>query len=305
MASGLSSSAAIEVVTAIALDALLATGIGREQIASMAHRAENDFVGVRCGIMDQYASALGEPGHVLWLHCQGPRWEHVPFDPEACEVLVMDTKKPRKLAASGFNERVAQCAAAYEILCEHAGKQPNLAAFSESQLRSCRAALDDVLYSRARHVVTEMGRIAAGVEALRAHDYALLGAQLTASGAARRAQGAGYSHSSYGGTGATHGGVGGGEKCEPLPFGLCVWTTGLGTHPITSRLQAAAGQQHASTGGLLTAQGRAGRRPCRRAPDHGARGRGRPVLGRHRVGRGARCEVARGFGRGPRIGRVL
>ena len=181
MASGLSSSAAIEVVTAIALDALLATGIGREQIASMAHRAENDFVGVRCGIMDQYASALGEPGHVLWLHCQGPRWEHVPFDPEACEVLVMDTKKPRKLAASGFNERVAQCAAAYEILCEHAGKQPNLAAFSESQLRSCRAALDDVLYSRARHVVTEMGRIAAGVEALRAHDYALLGAQLNAS----------------------------------------------------------------------------------------------------------------------------
>ena len=64
---------------------------------------------------------------------------------------------------------------------EHAGKQPNLAAFSESQLRSCRAALDDVLYSRARHVVTEMGRIAAGVEALRAHDYALLGAQLNAS----------------------------------------------------------------------------------------------------------------------------
>ncbi|MFT4844301.1 MAG: galactokinase, partial [Candidatus Azotimanducaceae bacterium] len=84
MASGLSSSAAIEVVTAMALNEIYSVGLGREQIASLAHRAENDFVGVRCGIMDQYASALGRPGHVLWMHCQGPRWEHVPFDPDAC-----------------------------------------------------------------------------------------------------------------------------------------------------------------------------------------------------------------------------
>lgn len=181
MASGLSSSAAIEVVTAIGLDTLCSTGIGREQIASMAHRAENDFVGVRCGIMDQYASALGKPGHVLLMHCQGPRWEHVPFDPDACEVLVMDTKKPRKLAASGFNERVAQCAAAHAALCRHVRELPNLAAFSVSDLESCQDKMDEVLYRRARHVVTEMARIAAGVEALRAHDYAGLGAQLNAS----------------------------------------------------------------------------------------------------------------------------
>jgi len=181
MASGLSSSAAIEVVTAIALDTLLGTGISREQIANMAHRAENDFVGVRCGIMDQYASALGEPGHVLWLHCQGPRWEHVPFDPGACEVLVMDTKKPRKLAASGFNERVAECAAAHDVLCEKVGTRPNLAAFTLADLESCREAMDEVLFCRSRHVVTEMQRIAAGVLALRAHDYVGLGAQLNAS----------------------------------------------------------------------------------------------------------------------------
>jgi hypothetical protein len=110
MASGLSSSAAIEVVTAIALDALHQTRLERQQIALLAHRAETGFVGVRCGIMDQFASALGRAGQVLLLHCAGPRWEHVPFDPAACEVLVLDTKKPRRLAKSGFNERVAQCA---------------------------------------------------------------------------------------------------------------------------------------------------------------------------------------------------
>lgn len=181
MASGLSSSAAIEVVTAMALNEIHSVGLDREQIASLAHRAENDFVGVRCGIMDQYASALGRPGHVLWMHCQGPRWQHVPFDPDACEVLVMNTKKPRELAASGFNERVAECAAAREFLCKNVRELPNLAAFSVADLESCETIMDPVLYRRARHVVTEMTRIAAGAAALRAHDYAALGAQLNAS----------------------------------------------------------------------------------------------------------------------------
>jgi len=181
MASGLSSSAAIEVVTAIAIDAMRGIGLSREQIASMAHRAENEFVGVRCGIMDQYASALGKPGHVLWMHCQGPKWQHVPFDPSACEVLVMDTLKPRKLAASEFNVRVAQCAAAREFLSQHVRQLPNLAAFTMADLESCRASMDPVLFRRARHVITEMARIAAGAAALRAHDYLGLGQQLNAS----------------------------------------------------------------------------------------------------------------------------
>jgi galactokinase len=181
IASGLSSSAALEVATAIALDAMHGIGLSREQIASMAHRAENDFVGVRCGIMDQYASALGRPGHVLWMHCQGPRWEHVPFDPDACEVLVMDTKKPRKLADSEFNARVEQCAAAREVLSRLVRKSSNLADFTMAELESCQGRMDEVLYHRARHVVSEMARIAAGAAALRAHDYVGLGQQLNAS----------------------------------------------------------------------------------------------------------------------------
>ncbi len=181
MASGLASSAALEVVTAIALDALFGVGLDAEAVARLAHRAENDFVGVRCGIMDQYASALGEPGKVLWMRCAGPSWEHVPFDPGACEVLVMDTRKPRELAASGFNERVEQCAAAREWLRARVGPRAHLAAYTEEELAGVAEEMDPLLHRRARHVVTEMGRIAAGAAALRAGDYGGLGAALDAS----------------------------------------------------------------------------------------------------------------------------
>jgi len=181
MASGLSSSAALEVVTAIALDALHGTKLERQQIALLAHRAETGFVGVRCGIMDQFASALGKAGQVLLLRCAGPRWEHVPFDPAVCEVLVMDTRKPRLLAKSGFNERVAQCATAHEILRTHVRDLPHLASYTLAELEQSREAMDDVLFRRARHVVTEMERTRLAVAALRNHDHATLGAQLNAS----------------------------------------------------------------------------------------------------------------------------
>jgi galactokinase len=181
MASGLSSSAAIEVVTAIALDALHGTRLERHELALLAHRAETGFVGVRCGIMDQFASALGRAGQVLLLRCAGPRWEHVPFDPTVCEVLVMDTKKPRTLAKSGFNERVAQCATAHEILRAHVRDLPHLASYSLAELEQSREALDEVLFRRARHVVTEMERTRLAASALRRHDYATLGEQLDAS----------------------------------------------------------------------------------------------------------------------------
>ena len=175
MASGLSSSAAIEVVTALALDALHETRLERQQLALLAHRAETGFVGVRCGIMDQFASALGRAGQVLLLHCAGPRWEHVPFDPAACEVLVLDTKKPRLLAKSGFNERVAQCATAHEILRTHVRDLPHLALYTLADLEQARPAMADVTSRRARHVLTEMERTRGGVIALRGHDYQSLG----------------------------------------------------------------------------------------------------------------------------------
>jgi galactokinase len=181
MASGLSSSAAIEVVTALALDALHGLRLPHLELAMLAHRAENGFVGVRCGIMDQFASALAQPGKVLWLQCSGPRWEHVPFDPRVCEVLVMDTKKPRLLAKTGFNERVAECAAAHAVLRTKVRDLPHLAMYDLADLEQARADMPPVVYLRARHVVTEMVRLRLGIQALRAGDYPELGRQLNAS----------------------------------------------------------------------------------------------------------------------------
>jgi galactokinase len=181
MASGLSSSAAIEVASALALDALHQTGLDRQTLALLAHRAETGFVGLRCGIMDQFASALARPGHVLWLHCAGPRYEHVPFDPGACEVLVMDTRKQRALARTGFNQRVAQCAQAHEIMRAQVRDLPHLADYTLADVEAARDAMDDLTFRRARHVVTEMERIAAGVAALRRSDYATLGRSLNES----------------------------------------------------------------------------------------------------------------------------
>lgn len=178
MASGLASSAAIGVATAFALDALHGIGLEPVEIAEIAHRAETGYVGLQCGIMDQYASALGRSGHVVLLHCFTKEWEHVPVDPDAFEILVMDTRRPRRLAASRFNERVRECARAHRLLREHVRDLPCLAAYSEEDLEAGAPFLDAVAFRRARHVVTEMRRIARGVAGLRAGNIAALGRAL-------------------------------------------------------------------------------------------------------------------------------
>lgn len=168
MASGLSSSAAIEVATAVAFDRCLGLGIPAKEIALLAHRAENEYVGVKCGIMDQFASALGRDGHALLLHCRTQRHEHVPLDRERFEVLVMDTKKPRPLAKTGFNERVHECADALATLRSRLRSEPCLAEYRLDDLPAIELVLDSKHAARVRHVVTEMQRVREAVQHLRA-----------------------------------------------------------------------------------------------------------------------------------------
>ncbi len=181
IASGMSSSAALEVVTATALDDLLGCGMTAIERARLCHRAEVEFVGVKCGIMDQFASALGKKDHALLLHCFDETYEHVHLDGSAFEVLVMDTKKPRSLAATGFNDRVTECREAHQILRREVRDLPYLAAYSMADLESAGDALHGVHRKRAHHVVTEMGRISEGVRGLRADDIHVLGHSLNES----------------------------------------------------------------------------------------------------------------------------
>jgi galactokinase len=135
--------------------------------------------------MDQFASALARPGQLLLLHCHSRTSEHVPLDRDAFEVLVMDTRKPRELAASGFNQRVRECRQAHQLL-RQVRDLPFLAAYAEADLERADGLLRGIPLRRARHVVTEMQRVAAGVAALRAGDVAALGRALNASHASAR-----------------------------------------------------------------------------------------------------------------------
>lgn len=180
MASGMSSSAAIEVVTAYALDRLHGLGLGNRELALICHGAETRYVGVQCGIMDQFASALGRAGHALWLHCSDASFEYVEIH-AGFDVLVLDTKKTRTLASGAFNQRVAECGEALAILRMHARSLPTLAAYGEADLAHAAPWLAGVHLKRARHVVSEMQRVARGVAALRVGDGPALGAALTSS----------------------------------------------------------------------------------------------------------------------------
>ena len=182
MASGMSSSAALEVATATAVTALTGASMSAEALARLCHRAENRYVGVRCGIMDQFASALGRAGHALLLHCVDQSWEHVEIHGGGFDVLVVDTRKPRSLAADGvFNDRVRECAEAHAVLRESVRDLPALASYTPGDLEAAGERLSGVLLRRARHVVTEMERVREAVQDLRDGRADLFGAALTAS----------------------------------------------------------------------------------------------------------------------------
>jgi len=182
---GLSSSAALEVAVAAALDVLLGAGLGPAGWAAVAHRAETAFVGVACGIMDSHASALGRAGCALRLDCRSGRSEPVPL-PEGLALLLADSGGRRELAAGAYGRRREECARAVAaarragLLPPDAGALRDLGPEDLPALeRACGGpAGDPVAFRRARHVVTENARVEAFCRALRAGDAAGAGALL-------------------------------------------------------------------------------------------------------------------------------
>jgi galactokinase len=189
IAAGLSSSAAIEVALGIALDALHGTELSRAEIARIGHAAETGFVGVPCGIMDQFASALAGGRHALLLHCHAQQFEPIPLAADEVEILVVDSGRPRELASErAFEQRVQECREAFAALRAHGPARDFLAdyTFEEVEAATAAGALAGVAARRARHVVTEMQRMREGVASLRAGDLAGLGRAMFASHASTR-----------------------------------------------------------------------------------------------------------------------
>jgi len=185
--SGLSSSAALEVACAKAflaasdqLDAL--TG---PQLAKAAQRAENEFVGVNCGIMDQFISTLGAEGHALLIDCRSLEYQLVPF-PAGASLVIGNTKASRSLAGSAYNERRAQCEEGVRLLQQVLPGIQALRDVSSEQLDAHRDLLPSLIYQRCHHVVSENERVMATVEALAQDDLHEVGRLMAASHASLR-----------------------------------------------------------------------------------------------------------------------
>ena len=180
-ASGLSSSAAIEVASAFFMAQMFQLSMSGEEMAKLCQRAENRFVGVNCGIMDQFISRLGKLGHALLIDCRDLRYQLVPFEVEGCSIVMCNSNVKRQLVDSAYNERRSQCEEGVRLL---KAKLPAIAALRDvtsAQLHGHAALLPPLTFQRCRHVVTENERVTQAVEALNANNIVRFGELLNQS----------------------------------------------------------------------------------------------------------------------------
>ena len=156
---GLSSSASIEVLTTYALDQLFQLGIPKVEIALLSKKVENEFIGVNCGIMDQFAVTFGENSKAILLNCDSLEYELLPFDTGNYSLVIINTNKTRSLADSKYNERFAQCGAALKALKKEIDAK-NLCDIDIQTFQSYKYLINDpMLEKRALHVISENFRV--------------------------------------------------------------------------------------------------------------------------------------------------
>ena len=178
--SGLSSSAALLVSVTMLVDQVIGSRLASRELARLAHRAESEFMGVGCGVMDQFASALGEPGRALRIDCRTLEVEAVPMPENLC-ILIAGSGVERSLVEAGYRKRVDECSAAL-IEARRAGIAPPEASalrdLTAGDLPALERALSAKSFRRVRHVVHENERVDRACAALRAGDLAELGRTL-------------------------------------------------------------------------------------------------------------------------------
>ncbi|MNZ33044.1 Galactokinase [compost metagenome] len=180
--SGLSSSASIEVVTAYAFSTMEGKDTNTVEIALLSQRAENLYVGVNSGIMDQFAVANGAKDHAILLMCDTLEYKLVPFVTGSYKLVIGNTNKRRGLVDSKYNERRSQCDTALEILQKDEPELKYLAHLSPERLEELKSNFnDEILYNRAAHVVLENSRVLKSVEALSNNDLITFGSLMNAS----------------------------------------------------------------------------------------------------------------------------
>ncbi|MCD4729477.1 MAG: galactokinase [Bacteroidales bacterium] len=172
---GLSSSASIEVVTAYAINSLVQNKLTDLNIVQIAQQAENEFVGMQCGIMDQFAVTMGKRDHVIFLNCETLAYELVPLQLREYKIIISDTKIKRVLADSKYNERRSQCEEAVMILNKDI-KIKNLSDLDIDAFKKLQDKITDpVIKKRAKHVIYENQRVLDSVKALKNGNFKKFG----------------------------------------------------------------------------------------------------------------------------------
>ena len=179
--SGLSSSAALEVATALVLQELNGFSIEPKEMALLCQRAENEFVGMKCGIMDQFVSLLGRREHALLLDCRSLNYQYIPLALDEYRLLICHSGVSHTLVDSAYNQRRIECDHGLEMISRKYPDVKSLRDASIDQLDASRCRMETAVYLRCRHVISENKRVLESVEALNASDLEAFGGLMNAS----------------------------------------------------------------------------------------------------------------------------
>jgi galactokinase len=175
LGAGLSSSAALECGFAICLNDQFNLGIKKEELILMAQKAEHEFAGVMCGIMDQFASTFGKEGHVMKLDCRSLDYDYFPLTNDEVDIILVNTQVSHSLASSEYNIRRSECEKGVSILQQ---KFPGVKALRDAtpeMLDEVRDKMEDTIYLRAHYVIHEVVRVNQACEALLKNDFVTFG----------------------------------------------------------------------------------------------------------------------------------
>ena len=180
LGAGMSSSAALESTYAFALNDMLSLGFEKMELAKIGQATEHNYVGVKCGIMDQFASIFGKAGHLMRLDCRSFEYEYVPFDPESngYKVVLVDTCVKHELVGSPYNRRRESCERAVNAIRK---RHPEVEFLRDAKMEWLEEVIGEITtedYIRAEYAIGDVARLLAACEALSKNDYETVGRKM-------------------------------------------------------------------------------------------------------------------------------
>lgn len=172
---GLSSSAAVEAGLAFGLNNIFNLGIDKLSLVKLSQKAENEFVGVNCGIMDQFINIFGESGNALRIDCRSLEYEYFPFDYKNISIVLFNSNVSHSLASSEYNQRRIECNMGVNIIKKEFPQIQSLRDVSIDMLEGFKTKMESVVYRRCKYVVEENSRLIKACEALKVHDLKTFG----------------------------------------------------------------------------------------------------------------------------------